>query len=85
MAKRKGGRTYDIQLTIAPVRNQEGEIMGFVGSQRDITQSKELERLKDQFILEVSHELRTPVTNMGLYAELMERGKPEKNLSTGRC
>jgi len=65
MAQRKGGRMYDVQLTIAPVRNQEGEIMGYVGSQRDITQSKELERLKDQFILEVSHELRTPVTNMG--------------------
>jgi len=78
MAQRKGGRMYDVQLTIAPVRNQEGEIMGYVGSQRDVTQSKELERLKDQFILEVSHELRTPVTNMGLYAELLERGKPEK-------
>jgi two-component system phosphate regulon sensor histidine kinase PhoR len=78
VAQRKGGRPYDVQLTIAPVRNQVGEIMGYVGSQRDITQSKELERLKDQFILEVSHELRTPVTNMGLYAELLERGKPER-------
>jgi PAS domain S-box-containing protein len=74
----KGGRHYDVLLTIAPVRNQSGEIMGYVGSQRDITQYKELERLKDQFILEVSHELRTPVTNMGLFAELLERGKPEK-------
>jgi PAS domain S-box-containing protein len=78
MVQRKGGRQYDIQLTLAPVRNQDGAIMGYVGSQRDITQYKELERLKDQFILEVSHELRTPVTNMGLYAELLERGKPEK-------
>lgn len=75
---RKNGRRYDIQLTIAPVRNQSGEIIGYVGSQRDITEYKELERLKDQFILEVSHELRTPVTNMGLFVELMERGKPEK-------
>jgi PAS domain S-box-containing protein len=75
---RKGGRHYDILLTIAPVRNQDGETIGYVSSQRDITQYKELERLKDQFILEVSHELRTPVTNMGLFAELLERGKPEK-------
>ena len=75
---RKGGRHYDILLTIAPIRDQSGEIMGYVSSQRDITQYKELERLKDQFILEVSHELRTPVTNMGLFAELLERGKPEK-------
>ncbi|MGB5843375.1 MAG: ATP-binding protein, partial [Anaerolineales bacterium] len=75
---RKGGRHYDVLLTIAPVRNQSGEIIGYVSSQRDITQYKDLERLKDQFILEVSHELRTPVTNMGLFAELLERGKPEK-------
>jgi len=75
---RKGGRHYDILLTIAPVRNQDGETIGYVSSQRDITQYKELERLKDQFILEVSHELRTPVTNMGLFAELLERGNPEK-------
>ncbi len=74
----KSGRYYDVLLTIAPVRNQTGEIIGYVSSQRDITQYKELERLKDQFILEVSHELRTPVTNMGLFAELLERGKPEK-------
>ncbi len=78
IAERKGGRLYDIDLTIAPFRDQTGAILGFVGSQRDITQYKELERLKDQFILEVSHELRTPVTNMGLFAELLERGKPDK-------
>jgi two-component system phosphate regulon sensor histidine kinase PhoR len=77
-AHRKGGRSYDVNLTLEPFRDQKGEILGYVGSQRDITQYKELERLKDQFILEVSHELRTPVTNMGLFAELMERGKPEK-------
>lgn len=76
--KQKGGRHYDVLVTITPLRNQSGEIMGYVSSQRDITQYKELERLKDQFILEVSHELRTPVTNMGLFAELLERGKPEK-------
>jgi PAS domain S-box-containing protein len=75
---KKGGRYYDVLLTITPLRNQSGEIMGYVSSHRDITQYKELERLKDQFILEVSHELRTPVTNMGLFAELLERGKPEK-------
>ena len=77
-AKRKDGREYEVHLTISPVRNQSGEIMGYVGSQRDITQNKQLERLKDQFILEVSHELRTPVTNMGLFVELIQFGRVEK-------
>jgi two-component system, OmpR family, phosphate regulon sensor histidine kinase PhoR len=79
-AQRKGGQEYDIQLTMAPVRNEAGEIMGYVGSQRDITQYKELERLKDNFILEVSHELRTPVTNMGLFVDLLEHGRPERRI-----
>ena len=77
-AKRKDGHLYEAHLTIQPVRNQSGEIMGYVGSQRDITQNKQLERLKDQFILEVSHELRTPVTNMGLFVELLQFGRAEK-------
>ncbi|MGD2159511.1 MAG: HAMP domain-containing sensor histidine kinase, partial [Anaerolineales bacterium] len=46
--------------------------VGYVGSQRDITHQKELDRLKDQFVSDVSHELRTPVTNIGLYLELLE-------------
>ncbi|HJW91174.1 MAG TPA: ATP-binding protein [Anaerolineales bacterium] len=78
LAMHKGGRRYDVQLTIASIRDQSGEIIGYVGSQRDITQAKQLERLKDRFILEVSHELRTPVTNMGLFLDLLERGRPEK-------
>ena len=39
---------------------------------------KELDRLKTKFVSDVSHELRTPVTNLGLYLDLLERGKPEK-------
>lgn len=38
----------------------------------------ELDRLKSKFVSDVSHELRTPVTNLNLYLDLLERGKPEK-------
>lgn len=38
----------------------------------------ELAQLKSKFIADVSHELRTPVTNLALYASLLQRGKPEK-------
>lgn len=78
IAYRKNGSSYDVQLTIAPIRDQEGEIIGYVGSQRDITERKKLDRLKDQFILEISHQLRTPVTNVSLYLDLLERGRPER-------
>jgi signal transduction histidine kinase len=44
------------------------EVMGIV---RDITQRKEVERLKDEFISTVSHELRTPLTSLVGFTELM--------------
>jgi PAS domain S-box-containing protein len=75
---RKDGSRYDVQITIAPFRDEIGNIIGFVGSQRDITQQKELDRLKDLFVSDVSHELRTPTTNISLYLELMEGALPEK-------
>jgi len=39
---------------------------------------KELDRLKSKFVSDVSHELRTPVSNLRLYVDLLDHGKPEK-------
>jgi PAS domain S-box-containing protein len=78
IAEQKSGSPYDIQLTIAPVRDQSGQMVSYVGSQRDITRQKELDRLKDQLIFDVSHELRTPVTNLNMYLELLDGCRPEK-------
>ncbi|MFC2043435.1 ATP-binding protein [Chloroflexota bacterium] len=77
--QRKGGDPYDIHLTIAPVRDLSAQVVGYVGSQRDITRQKELDRLKDMFVSNVSHELRTPTTNIRLYLELLEDAPPEKS------
>ncbi len=78
--QRKNGALFDIQLTIAPVRDQSGMMVSNVGSLRDITRQRDLDRLKDHFISDVSHELRTPATNLGLYLELLERATPEKRV-----
>lgn len=42
-------------------------------------QLQELDRLKTKFISDMTHELRTPVSNLDLYLNLLERGKPEKH------
>jgi len=77
--QRKDGRTYDAGLTIAPVRDAEGRLVGYVSSHRDISRLKELDRARNQFMTNVSHELRTPVANMKLYARLLRMGRrPEK-------
>ncbi|MGD9091920.1 MAG: ATP-binding protein [Anaerolineales bacterium] len=75
---RKNGNSYDVQLTVTPLRDEYNQIVGYVGSQRDVTHQKELDRLKDLFVSDVSHELRTPTTNIGLYLELLEDAPPAK-------
>ncbi len=78
MNQRKDGTLYDIQIAIAPMRDQTGKIVSYVGSLRDVTIQKELDRMKDNFVSDVSHELRTPTTNISLYLELMEDATPIK-------
>jgi PAS domain S-box-containing protein len=78
---RKDGRTYDAALTVAPVHDAEGHLVGYVTSHRDISQSKDLERARSQFITNVSHQLRTPVTTLQLNLHLMQQAEqPEANL-----
>lgn len=43
-------------------RDKTGKALRLVGTNADITASKEIERLKNEFISTVSHELRTPLT-----------------------
>jgi PAS domain S-box-containing protein len=76
--RHKTGQFYDTALTIAPLRGPDNTINGYVGIQRDISQQKELDQLKDQFVSSVSHEFRAPLANMKLYLSLLESGRPEK-------
>jgi len=46
-------------------------VRGMVFNSRDITERKEVERLKDELVSTVSHELSTPLTSLRGFAELM--------------
>jgi PAS domain S-box-containing protein len=60
---RKDGSSFATDYSVTPMTNQ-GIITGVVLSFRDISQRRELERMKDEFISTVSHELRTPLTSI---------------------
>jgi len=63
------GRTY---LAMASAMTAEGKMVGRVCILRDVTQLKELDTLKSDFVATVSHDLRSPLTLMRGYATMLE-------------
>ncbi|MBK0378923.1 PAS domain S-box protein [Mucilaginibacter segetis] len=54
----------DVSLTISPIRDAQGNIIGVSKIARDITEKKRDEQRKNDFIGMVSHELKTPLTSL---------------------
>ena len=55
---------HTISFIKFPIRGAAGEIAGLGAIATDVTQSKKLQQIKDEFISSVSHELRTPMTSI---------------------
>src|SRR5687768_3325822 len=63
------GKTY---LAMASPMIVEGKTVGRVCILRDVTQLKEIDTLKSDFVSTVSHDLRSPLTLMRGYATMLE-------------
>jgi PAS domain S-box-containing protein len=64
----------DVDLTISPIRNPQGQVTGVSTIARDISVRKEAERRISEFYSMVSHELRTPLTSIRASLGLLEGG-----------
>jgi PAS domain S-box-containing protein len=60
----KAGQALDVSLTISPIKDKQGEIIGVSKIIRDISEKKRDEQRKNDFIGMVSHELKTPLTTL---------------------
>ena len=86
--RRKDGSMVPISLTISPIRNPDGVVVGASKIARDITERKlaeaertrllnvvqETSRLKDEFLATLSHELRTPLNAILGYTRMLRSG-----------
>ncbi len=70
---RKDGKYIDVSLSISPIQDSKGKMIGAAKIARDITERKDLERRKDEFISMASHELKTPVTSIKGFTQLLVR------------
>jgi two-component system CheB/CheR fusion protein len=76
----KTGRRINVSLTVSPIRDETGRIIGASKIARDITERVRAEdalkrglALRDEFISVASHELKTPLTTMKIQADRIKR------------
>jgi PAS domain S-box-containing protein len=74
----KDGRRIDISVTVSPIRNEEGEIVGASKIARDITERKRTERVlhesdlrMHEFLAALAHEIRNPLAPIRMGTELL--------------
>lgn len=65
------GQLLDVEVSGAPLFDEENKALGWVMMLRDISRRKEMERLQKVFLSAVSHELHTPIAIIKGFAGLM--------------
>ena len=61
---RKDGTRFPGSISVSRLTTDTGEVTGFVMVAANLSQQKEVDKLKNEFVSNVSHELRTPLTSI---------------------
>ena len=74
---RKDGERIEVSVTISPVLDEDGRVVGASAIARDVTEQERAVRealaVREQFVAVAAHELRTPLTTVFARLQLAER------------
>ena len=79
--KTKDGKIKWVRESVSPIYSPEGKLASSMGVVVDITEQKNIDRHKDEFISIASHELKTPLTSLKVYGEILEDKLTRNNYS----
>lgn len=71
----KSGERIPVNVSCAPLFDDDDRMVGAVEVFSDMTHEKEVEKFKNSMVSVVAHELRTPLTSMKGYLELVTEGE----------
>jgi len=91
MGRRKNKTTFPLEVSLSEVNIDDRMI--YSGIVRDITERKQMEIMKNEFISTVNHELRTPLTSiqgslgllMAMCGDVDEKGKRLLHIAHDNC
>ena len=70
--------TEHYQYITTPVTTEDNRRLGVVLLLQNVTNLKQLDQLKDEFVMTASHELRTPLTGMAMSINLLQETTQDK-------
>jgi PAS domain S-box-containing protein len=69
-----------LEISKYPILDADGEVVYICIVCRDISETKKMERMKDNLIRDISHELKTPIAMAEMAYEMSERGIKRENM-----
>ena len=64
-----------IEARVAPLQTPDGKLGGLVAVFADITQRKQIEQAKSDFVSFVAHEMRSPLTSISGFSAMLQRAE----------
>ncbi|HEY3355399.1 MAG TPA: ATP-binding protein [Polyangia bacterium] len=71
IARHASGADLWVSVTAAPVRDAAGRVELAVSVVHDISELRQFERLRDEFVSNAAHELKTPIATVQGYVQLL--------------
>ena len=75
---KKTGELYEAEINVSPILDDSGNLLFFVGIERDLSKIKAVDRMKTEFISLASHQLRTPLSAVKWFGKMLVSGEAGK-------